>query len=139
VSTCVEVSDEAKADIAELYEEDKALALEALTQIKQLQTDPYAGEKLREKSNRKPLAEADCRKLKFDHPERPANAEPRYRYRIVYRLEPGEGSPEAVYVIIVATKREAYGEGTARAAKRVKELRVLAKERTQRRRRMEGL
>lgn len=134
MSTHVEVSDEAKADIAELYREDKALALEALSRIKQLQTEPYAGDKLREKSNRKPLADADCRKLKFDHPDRQANAKPRYRYRIVYRLDPGEGSPEEAFIIIVAAKREAYGKGTARAAKRMKELRALAKDRTQRRR-----
>lgn len=122
MSTHVEVSDGAKADIAELYKEDPALAQEALRQMRMLQEKPYAGEKLREKSNRKPLAEADCRKLKFDHPDRPANADPRYRYRIVYRLEPGEGSPEEAYVVIVATKRAAYGEGTARAAKRMREL-----------------
>lgn len=130
MSTRVEVSDAAKADIAELYKEDAALAKEALRQIKGLQQEPYSGDKLREKSNRKPLAEADCRKLKFDHPHRSANADPRYRYRIVYRLEPGEGSPEEAYVLIVATKREAYGEGTARAAKRMREL---ARERAQRR------
>jgi hypothetical protein len=120
VNARVEVSDDAQADIAELYKEDTGLALEALRQIKRLEQQPYAGDKLREKSNRKPLAEADCRKLKFDHPDRPARTAP--RYRIVYPLEPGEGSPESAYIIIVAAKREAYGAGTARAARRMREL-----------------
>jgi hypothetical protein len=135
VNARVEVSDEAIADIAGLRDEDPALALEAPRQIKQVEKQPYAGDKLREKSNRKPLARADCRKLKFDHPDRPHTALPRYRYRIVYWVEPGEGSPEAVCLIIVAAKREAHGEGTARVAKRMREL---AKARAQRRTRGRG-
>jgi dsRNA-specific ribonuclease len=42
--------------------------------------------------------------------------------RILYRLEPHEGAPADVFVIAVLSKREAYGEGTARAAKRLREL-----------------
>jgi hypothetical protein len=121
-AAAVEVSDEAKADLAELHGEDPELVREAFRQMLGLQVQPYAGEKLREKSNRKPLAEADCRKLKFDTPTRSPRADPRYRYRIVYRLEPHEGAPDRVYVIAVCPKKDAYGEGAARAAKRLREL-----------------
>lgn len=128
----VEVSDEAKADLAELNEEDPQLLREALRQMQELERHPYAGEKLREKSNRKPLAQADCRKLKFDASGRSPNANPRYRYRILYRIEPHEGTPHRVYIIAVCPKKDAYGAGTARAAKRLREL---AREKTSERRR----
>jgi ParE-like toxin of type II ParDE toxin-antitoxin system len=128
----VEVSDEAKADLVELYKEDPELVREAFRQMQALEEQPYAGEKLREKSNRKPLAEADCRKLKFDRPDRSPRSNPRYRYRIVYRIEPHEGAPHRVYVIAVCPKQDAYGTGTARAAKRLREL---ARGRTARRQR----
>jgi hypothetical protein len=118
----VELSDEAKADLAELHRENRELVREAFRQMKALEEQPYAGEKLREKSNRKPLADADCRKVKFDLPDRASSAEPRYRYRILYRLEPHEGAPDRVYVIAVCPKKDAYGPGTARAAKRLREL-----------------
>lgn len=58
--------------------------------------------------------------MKFDDPDRPAQEGK--RYRVVYRLEPHEGSPAPVYVAVVALKREAYGEGAARAAARIREL-----------------
>jgi mRNA-degrading endonuclease RelE of RelBE toxin-antitoxin system len=104
------VSDEARADLKALQAEDSELVREALRQMLALEEQPYSGEKLRHKSNRKPLAEADCRKVKFDG------------HRILYRLEPHEGSPDRVYVIAVCEKRGAYGEGAARAAKRLREL-----------------
>ncbi len=122
IAAAVEVSDEAQADLAALQSEDPELAREAFQQMLSLEHEPHAGEKLREKSNRKPLAEADCRKLKFDTPTRSQRANPRYRYRIVYRIEPLEGAPHQVYVIAVCLKKDAYGEGTARAAKRLREL-----------------
>ncbi len=122
----VEVGDSAKEDLKQLFAEDKELLREALRKMRALEKDPYLGDKLREKSNRKPLAEADCRKLKFDLPTRGEHERPRHRYRIVYRLEPHEGSPHRVFIIAVALKRMAYGEGAARAAKR---LRHLAKQR----------
>ena len=68
--------------------------------------------------------------LKFDLPTRGEHENPRYRYRIVYRLEPHEGSSHRVFVIAVAPKQIAYGEGTARAARR---LRQLAKQRATKR------
>jgi hypothetical protein len=122
IAASVELSDEAKADLADLHRENRELVREAFRQMQGLEQQPYAGEKLREKSNRKPLADADCRKLKFDLPDRPASAEPRYRYRILYRLEPHEGVPDRVYVIAVCLKKDAYGPGAARAAKRLREL-----------------
>jgi mRNA-degrading endonuclease RelE of RelBE toxin-antitoxin system len=115
----VVVSDDARADLRTLYAEDRELVGEALRAMKALERNPYAGERLREKSNRRPLAEADCRKLKFDLPGRPPAAGS--RYRIVYRVEPNEGSPEEAFVIIVATKQIAYGQGAARAARRLRE------------------
>ncbi len=118
----VEVGDAAKEDLRQIFEEDVELLREALRKMRALEEDPYLGDKLRDKSNRKPLAEADCRKLKFDAPARGAHQRPRYRYRIVYRLEPHEGSPHRVFVIAVAPKQRAYGEGAARAAKRLREL-----------------
>ena len=128
----VEVGDAAKEDLKQLLAEDKELLREAIRRMRALEADPYLGDRLREKSNRKPLAEADCRKLKFDLPTRGEHEKPRYRYRyrIVYRLEPHEGSPHRVFVIAVAPKQIAYGEGTARAARR---LRQLAKQRATKR------
>lgn len=122
----VEVGDAAKEDLKQLFAEDQELLREAIRKMRELEKEPYLGDTLREKSNRKPLAEADCRKLKFDLPTTGEHETPRYRYRIVYRLEPHEGSPHRVFVIAVAPKRMAYGEGAARAAKR---LRQLAKQR----------
>jgi len=112
----------ARQDLRELLSdpETKPIGLEALKQCKALERDPYQGEKLRYKANRKPLAEADCRKLKCDDPERPPGAGK--RYRVVYRLEPHDGAPAEVYVVAVSVKQEAYGEGTARAAARMREL-----------------
>ena len=118
----VEVSDEARADLAKLYKEDRQLVREAFREMQSLEEQPYAGEKLREKSNRTPLAEADCRKVKFDLPDSSPRANPRYRYRIVYRIEPHEGAPHRVYVIAVCPKRDAYGDGTAPAAKGLREI-----------------
>lgn len=129
------LSEEAKQDIRDLLAEDEthAVGAAAMRQCKALQLNPYQGEKLRYKANRKPLSEADCRKVKFDEPEH-LDDSPK-RYRVVYRLEPHEGSADRVYVLIVALKREAYGEGTARAAAR---LRQLAGELAQRRRPKRG-
>ena len=126
----IEVGDAAKEDLKHLLAEDKELLREAIRRMRALEADPYPGDRLREKSNRKPLAEADSRKLKFDLPTRGEHENPRYRYRIVYRLEPHEGSPHRVFVIAVAPKQIAYGEGTARAARR---LRQLAKQRATKR------
>ena len=104
------LSDEAHADLVALAAESLELLDRALEELLALETNPYAGAKLRAKSNRRPLAEADCRKVKLDG------------MRILYRLEPHEGAPADVFVIAVLPKREAYGEGTARAAKRLREL-----------------
>jgi hypothetical protein len=89
---------------------------------KELQDDPYRGEPLREKANLKPLAEADCRKVKFDLPDRKATAKPRYRFRLVYRIEPHEGSPEELMVLAVGVKPGVYRDATREAAARLKEL-----------------
>jgi mRNA-degrading endonuclease RelE of RelBE toxin-antitoxin system len=106
----VVVSDQAKEDLAALADEDIDLLRQVLRELLELEANPYAGEKPRAKSNRKPLAEADCRKVNVDG------------IRILYRLEPHEGAPADVFVIAVLPKREAYGEGTARAARRLREL-----------------
>jgi mRNA-degrading endonuclease RelE of RelBE toxin-antitoxin system len=103
------VSDEAKSDLAALAAEDVPLLRRALRELLAVRTDPYRGKKLRAKSNRKPLAAADCRRMKVDG------------LRIAYRLEPHEGAPADVFVIAVLSKREASGEGAARAAKRLRE------------------
>ena len=104
------VSDEAKEDLKALGGKNLDLLDHVLGVILALGTNPYAREKLRAKSNRKPLAAADCRRVKVDD------------LRILYRLEPREGAPADVFVIAVLSKREAYGRGTARAARRLREL-----------------
>jgi len=114
-------ADEAKADVRELVAEDEDVAREGLKIAKQLENDPYRGEPLREKSNLKPLAQADCRKVKFDHPNRKASAKPRYRYRLVYRIEPHEGSPETIVIMAVGIKPRVYRDATAAAARRLRE------------------
>jgi hypothetical protein len=114
-------SDGAKADVRALVAEDELVAREGLRIAKQLETDPYRGERLREKSNLKPLAEAEARKVKFDRPGRRATAKPRYRYRLVYRIEPHEGSPETVVVMALGIKPRVYRDATTRAARRLRE------------------
>lgn len=104
------VSDEARSDLAALRAEDEQLLRQVLRKLIALRANPYSGDELRSKSNRKPLAAADCRRVKVDG------------FRVLYRLEPHEGAPADVFVIAVLSKREAYGEGTARAAKRLREL-----------------
>jgi Txe/YoeB family toxin of Txe-Axe toxin-antitoxin module len=113
--------DEAKDDIRALVAEDEGVAREGLRLAKQLEDDPYRGEPLREKSNLKPLAEADARKVKFDLPDRRTTARPRYRYRLVYRIEPHDGSPETVVVMAVGIKPRVYRNATTRAARRLRE------------------
>ena len=103
-------STEARADLAALAREDLELLDQVLTELLALKDNPYARDNLRVKSNRKPLAEADCRKIKLG------------AVRILYRLEPHEGAPDGVFIIAVLPKREAYGEGTARAARRLRDL-----------------
>jgi hypothetical protein len=117
----VELTDEAKADVTALAQKDAKVAREALRIALALKDDPYRGERLRVKANRKRLAEADCRKVKFDHPGRSANAKLRYRYRLVYRIEPHEGSPQTIVVMSIGEKEVAYAKGTARAARRLRE------------------
>lgn len=114
-------TDEAKEDVRALVAEDEEVAREGLRIAKQLEQDPYRGEPLREKSNLKPLARADCRKLKFDLPNRRRTARPRYRYRLVYRIEPHEGSPQTIVVMAVGIKPRAYRDATTRAARRLRE------------------
>jgi hypothetical protein len=113
--------DEAKRDVRALAEEDSAIAREGLRLAKQLETEPYLGEPLREKTNLKPLAQAEARKVKFDRPDRRASAEPRYRYRIVYRIEPHAGSPETVVVMALGVKPRVYREAATRAARQLRE------------------
>lgn len=113
--------DEAKNDVRVLVADDEQIAHEGLRIVKELQANAYMGDRLREKANLKPLAQADCRKVKFDHPHRRATAKPRYRYRLIYRIEPHEGSPETVVVMALGVKPQAYRDATARAAKRMHE------------------
>ncbi|HTU77321.1 MAG TPA: type II toxin-antitoxin system RelE/ParE family toxin [Solirubrobacteraceae bacterium] len=114
-------TEEAKADVRELVAEDEDIAREGLEIAKQLENDPYRGEPLREKSNLKPLAQAECRKIKFDHPNRTASAKPRYRHRLVYRIEPHEGSPETIVIMAVGIKPRVYRDATVAAARRLRE------------------
>jgi hypothetical protein len=113
--------DEAKEDLRALIAEDREVAREGLRIAKELEASPYRGEPLREKSNLKSLGQADCRMVKFDHPTRSRNAEPRYRYRLVYRIEPHEGSPETVVIMAMGVKARVYRDATTRAAKRMRE------------------
>lgn len=115
------LTDATRADAAALVAEDREVAVAALKLVKRLEQAPYLGEPLREKSNQKPLAKADCRKLKFDRADRRRTAKPRYRYRLVYRIEPHEGSPETVVVMALGVKPRVYREATARAAARLRE------------------
>lgn len=114
-------TDAAKEDVQALVAEDEQTAREGLCIAKQLEANPYLGDRLREKSNLKPLARADGRKVKFDHPRRRATAKPRYRYRLVYRIEPHEGSPETVVVMALGVKPRVYRDATSRAAKRMRD------------------
>ncbi len=114
-------TDDAKADVRALAVEDEQAAREGLRIAKELESSPYLGEQLREKSNLKPLAQADCRKVKFDDPSRRATAKPRYRYRLVYRIEPHDGSPEEILIMALGVKPRVYRDATARAAKRMHE------------------
>lgn len=115
-------TDEAKEDIHRLVAEGASdVAREGLRIAKQLEDDPYRGERLREKSNLEPLAQAEARKVKFDLPQRRPTARPRHRYRLVYRLEPHEGSPETVVIMAIGIKPRIYREATARAARRLRE------------------
>lgn len=100
---------------------DRGLAAEALRLAKRLEAEPHHGDRLREKSNLKPLTRADCRKVKFDRADRGNTAAPRYRYRLVYRIEPHEGSPETVVIMAVGVKPQVYREATARAARRLRD------------------
>jgi hypothetical protein len=115
------LTDEAKNDVRSLVAEDEQAAREGLRIVKELQANAYLGDSLREKANLKPLAQADCRKVKFDHPRRRATAKPRYRYRLVYRIEPHEGAPETVVVMALGVKPQVYRDATARAARRMHE------------------
>jgi hypothetical protein len=113
--------DEAEADVRVVAKEDSLAAREGLRIAKQLEAQRYLGEQLREKSNLKPLAEAEARKVRFDRPDRRATAEPRYRYRLVYRVEPHEGSPETVVIMALGLKPRVYRDATTRAAHRLRE------------------
>ena len=115
------LTDGAKADAEALVGEDREVAVAALRLVKRLEREPYSGDPLREKSNQKPLAQADCRKVKFDRDDRRPSAKPRYRYRLVYRIEPHEGSPQTVVVMALGVKPRVYRDATARAAARLRE------------------
>lgn len=115
------LTDGAKADAVALLDEESEVALAALRLAKRLEHEPYLGDPLREKSNLKPLAQADCRKVKFDRDDRRPGAKPRYRYRLVYRIEPHEGSPETIVVMALGVKPRVYRDATARAAARLRE------------------
>jgi hypothetical protein len=115
------LTDGAKADAAALLAEDREVALAALGLVKRLENEPYLGDPLREKSNQQPLARADCRKLKFDRASRRSAAQPRYRFRLVYRIEPHEGSPETIVVMALGIKPGVYRDATTRAAARLRE------------------
>jgi hypothetical protein len=115
------LTDGAKADARALLDEDREVARAALRLVKRLEIEPYVGDPLREKSNQRALAQADCRKVKFDRPDRRPSARPRYRYRLMYRIEPHEGSPETIVVMALGIKPRVYREATARAAARLRE------------------
>ncbi len=115
----VEVLDAAKQDLHEVKE--RRVVREALRLALALREQPYLGDTLREKSNLKPLAAADCRKIKFDRPDRRASAKPRHRYRIVYRIEPHERSPALIVIMAIGVKPTVYRTATARAARRLRD------------------
>jgi hypothetical protein len=117
-----QLTDGAREDVRRLIEEGrKGVAREGLQTVKQLEGNPYRGERLREKSNLKPLAQAESRKVKFDLPNRRPTARPRYRYRLVYRIEPHEGSPEIIVVMAIGIKPRVYRDATTRVAHRLRE------------------
>jgi hypothetical protein len=117
-----QLTDGAKDDIRTLVAEgNKDVAREGLRIVKQLEDNPCQGERLREKSNLKPLAQAESRKVKFDLPNRRPTARPRYRYRLVHRIEPHEGSPEIIVVMAIGIKPRVYRDATTRVAHRLRE------------------
>jgi hypothetical protein len=113
------VDDGARPDIAAI--EDVEVVRAALRLMLALRCNPYLGYPLREKSNLRPLAQADCRKIKFDRPERGPEARPCYCYRLVHRIEPHEGSPAEVVVMGIGVKPRVYRDATTRAARRLRE------------------
>lgn len=114
----------AAGQVRDLYADPttRTIAEAAVRLAKELEDDPYRGELLREKANIKPLAQADCRKVRFDLPDRKPTAKPRYRFRLVYRIEPHEGSPETLMVLAVGAKPGVYRDAAREAAARLKEL-----------------
>lgn len=118
----VQFTDAAADDLRALAANDRQIALASLRLAKALESDPYLGEQLREKSNLRPLAQAECLKIKFDREDRPPHARPRYRYRLVYRLEPHYGSPEHVLIMAVGVKPGVYRDATREAAVRLRQL-----------------
>lgn len=100
-------------DLHELARVDKRLVDRAIGLMGELRDDPWAGEDLRERYNMRPIK--DCRKLRFDVPDRDGKP----RYRVVYRNEPLDGAPGLVRIWAVGPRDDlvAYTRATARIAR----------------------
>lgn len=97
-------------DLRELAAVDEALVDVAIRLMLTLRDDPWAGEDLRERYNLGAIK--DCRKLRFDLPDRKGKP----RFRLVYRNEPLDGAPGLVRVWSIGPRDNliAYGRAAAR-------------------------
>lgn len=77
---------------------DDAIVGEAIRLAGELRENPWLGDQMRERYDLRVLAA--CRRIAFDAPG--WNGGP--RYRLVYRNEPEDGSPEIVRLIAVGTR-----------------------------------
>jgi hypothetical protein len=89
---------------------DDAVITAAIGLAGELRENPWLGDRMRERYNLRVLA--DCRRIVFDAP----GWEGKPRYRLVYRNEPSDGTPDVVRLIAVGTRESlaAYRSAAAR-------------------------
>jgi hypothetical protein len=116
LSYTVEVVAGARRDLHELAGEDVEVVKEAIRLLARLEHDPYLGGEMRERHRFRLLA--DCRRIRFDRPDRAGKP----RYRLVYRNEPSDGAPGVVVVLAVATRAglHAYARAQTSLADRLR-------------------
>lgn len=107
----VRAEPEVSNDVRALGNVDERLADAAISLLGKLRDDPWLGDDLWERHNMRAIK--DCRKLRFDVPDRPGKP----RYRIVYRNEPLDGAPGLVRIWAVGPREGLVAY--ARAAVRI--------------------
>lgn len=107
----VRAEPEVSNDLRELGNVDERLVDAAISLLGELRDDPWLGDDLWERYNMRAIK--DCRKLRFDVPDRPGKP----RYRIVYRNEPLDGAPGLVRIWAIGPRADLVAY--ARAATRI--------------------